>query len=192
MPTEPPRLPSRAWLAGCVVHHEPPAGAPRMKVKVNGQLFQALCSLPCCPRGWSPGLSCPSPAHRVTISAAPGTWPNEVGIVRDLPVTVLLGRDWLGFDRLLATATQPASPARNRRNRKSTRGPRRRPGLLASDSTRDGEFPSQNTNLYFVSQQVSGGGAFAKEQQGDDRLKHFHPHGDIDLSGHPVHVPANG
>ncbi len=64
------------------------------------------------------------PAHRVTISAVTGTWPVEVGVVKDLPVPVLIGRDWPGFDRLLATTTQPASPRRDRRRRKPTKGPR--------------------------------------------------------------------
>ncbi len=34
------------------------------------------------------------PVRRVTISAVLGSWPIEVGLVKDLPVTVLLGRDW--------------------------------------------------------------------------------------------------
>ncbi len=115
----------------------------------------------------------PSYARRVTISAAPGSWSVEVGIVKDLPVRVLLGRDWPGFDRLLAATTQPVSPTGNRRRQKLNRGPRWRPILLASDSARDGESPSQTTNLFYdVFQQVTGGGAFAKEQLGDDRLKH--------------------
>ncbi len=86
---------------------------------------------------------------------------------------VLFGRDWPRFDRLLALATQPASPRGDRRRRRPTRGPRQRPVLLASDSGRDGESPSQNPNLFYdVFQQVTGGGSFGKEQRGDDRLKH--------------------
>lgn len=104
------------------------------------------------------------PARCVTILAAPGTWPIEVGIVKDLPVPVLFRRDWPGFDQLLAAITQHASPAGNRRKWKSTRGLWRRPSLLASDSGRDGESPSQNANLYFnVFQQVTGGGGVCKE-----------------------------
>ncbi|KAL0152472.1 hypothetical protein M9458_052195 [Cirrhinus mrigala] len=45
------------------------------------------------------------PARRVTISATPGAWPVEAGLVKDLPVAVLLGRDWPGFERLLAAVT---------------------------------------------------------------------------------------
>ncbi len=85
---------------------------------------------------------------------------------------MLLGRDWPGFDRLLAAATQHVSPAGNRQRKKSRQRPRQRPVLLASDSARDGESPSQSTNLFYdVFQQVKGGGAFAKEQLGDERLK---------------------
>ncbi len=192
MPTEQPRSPNRTWLAGCTVHHESPGAAPRAEVKVNGRSFQALLDsgsavsliqpaiLP--PRAESKAIlsiTCVNgdtrqvPAWRVNISAPHGAWPVEVGIVKDLPVPMLLGRDWPGFDHLLAAATQPASPAWNRRQRKPRRKPHRCPVLLASDSARDGESPAQTSNLYYdVFQQVSGGGAFAKEQHGDDRLKH--------------------
>ncbi len=109
----------------------------------------------------------------MTVSAATGSWPVEVGIVRDLPVAVLLGRDWPGFEALLTAATQPASPRGGRRGRKSTRKSRRRPVLLASDSGRDGESPSHSNNLFFdVYQQVSGGGSFGRAQREDERLKH--------------------
>ncbi len=36
MPTEPPRSPTCAWLAGCVVHQEPPREAPQAQVYING------------------------------------------------------------------------------------------------------------------------------------------------------------
>ncbi|MGL5830357.1 MAG: hypothetical protein ACRC0L_12430, partial [Angustibacter sp.] len=42
MPTEPPRSPTRAWLAGCAVHRAPPGEAPRVVVKVNGHPFEAI------------------------------------------------------------------------------------------------------------------------------------------------------
>ncbi|KAI2644445.1 Retrovirus-related Pol polyprotein from transposon 17.6 [Labeo rohita] len=106
-----------------------------------------------------------------SISTAHGAWPVEVELVQDLPVAVLLGRDRPGFDCLLAAVVQPASPQGNRRRR--PQGPRRRPALLASDSGRDGESPSQSTNLFYdVFQQTSGGGSFAREQRENDRLKH--------------------
>ncbi len=145
-PTEPPRSPNSAWLAGCAVHHEPPGAATRAEVKVNGRSFQALLDsgsavsliqpavLP--PRAESKtilSITCihgdtrQVPARRVNISAPQGAWPVEVGIVKDLPVPVLLGRDWPGFDHLLTAATQPASPAGNRCRWKPRRNPRRRP-----------------------------------------------------------------
>ncbi len=178
MPTETPRSPNRAWLAGCTI---------QVKVKVNGRSFQALLDSGSAVSLIQPAVLSPQAeskailsitcvhgdTRRVNISAPHRAWPVEVGIMNNLPVPVILGRDWPGFDRLLAAATQPASPARNRRRRKPGKKPRRRPVLLASDSARGGESPAQTSNLYYdVFQQVSGGGAFAKEQHGDDRLKH--------------------
>ncbi len=173
MPTEAPALPARTWLAGCIVHRDLPVGAPEVEVKVNGKPFRAMECKTFLPITCVHGDTRQVPARRVTISAVPGTWPVEVGVVKDLPVPVLIGRDWPGFDHLLAMATQPASPRRDRRRRRPTRGPRQRPVLLASDSGRDGESPSQNPNLFYdVFQQVTGGGSFGKEQREDDRLKH--------------------
>uniref|UniRef100_A0A8C1NT83 Gypsy retrotransposon integrase-like protein 1 n=2 Tax=Cyprinus carpio TaxID=7962 RepID=A0A8C1NT83_CYPCA len=189
MPTEAPRSPGRPWLAGCAVHTE---NAPRADVRINGRPFLALLDsgsivslvrtsiLP--PRADTKtqlpitcvhGDTREVPARRVTITASVGTWPIDVGLVRDLPVPVLLGRDWPGFDRLLAAATQPASPAGNRPSRKPHRKAPRRPVLLASDSPRDGESPRPHLNLYYdLFQQVTGAGGFSREQHEDDRLKH--------------------
>ncbi len=115
MPTEPSRPPNQAWLAGCVVHQEPPLEAPQVEVRINGRPYQALLDsgsvvslvqptvLP--PRVGAKArlpITCIHgdtrhvPARRVTVSAAPGSWPVEVGIVKDLPVPVLLGRDCQG------------------------------------------------------------------------------------------------
>uniref|UniRef100_A0A9J8C6J3 C-type lectin domain-containing protein n=1 Tax=Cyprinus carpio carpio TaxID=630221 RepID=A0A9J8C6J3_CYPCA len=166
MPTESPRSPGRAWLAGCAVHRETPEEAPQAEVRVNGRPFLALLDsgsavslvkptvLP--PRAETKtrlpitcvhGDTREVPAWRVTITAPPGAWPVEVGIVSDLPVPVLLGRDWLGFNCLLAIASQPVSPAGSRQKRRAARKPRRRPMLLASDSPRDA-----NTGLVLVNQ----------------------------------------
>ncbi len=178
IPTEPPRSPNRAWLAGCIVHCDPPPEAPRIKVEVNGRPYQAILdsgsavslvqSTVVHPRlGTKACLSITCvhrdtrqvPARRVTITAASGSWPVELGIIKDLSVPVLIGRDLPGFDRLLTVAMQPFSPAGNRRKRRSPRRPRQRPILLASDSTRDGESLSQTTNMFFdVYQQAKGGG----------------------------------
>ncbi|KAL1261365.1 hypothetical protein QQF64_006630 [Cirrhinus molitorella] len=191
MPTDPPRSPQRTWLTGCIVHRDPPAGAPRAEVKINGRPFQAILDsgsavtlvhptvLPLRPesRAHLP-ITCVHgdtqlvPARRVSVSAMPGAWPVEVGIVKDLPVAVLLGRDWPGFDRLLAANAQPVSPAGSRPPRRLRKRKSRRPTLLATDSGRSGESPSPNTDLYFdVFQQMTEGGSFDKAQREDDRLK---------------------
>ncbi len=175
MPTAPSSPRAQTWLAGCIRHQDLPAGAPEAVIEINGRPFKALLDsgsdvslvqaqiLP--PRSETKSLlpiTCVHgdtrqvPARRVTISASPGSWPVEVGIMKDLPMPVLLGRDWPGFEALLTAATQPASPRGGRRGRRAARKPRRRPVLLASDSGRDGESPSQNPNVFYdVFQQVT-------------------------------------
>lgn len=140
MPTALSSNPTRTWLVGCVLHKDLPPEAPRAKVKINGRTFRALLDsgsaislvqahiLP--PRGEAKTLlpiTCihgdtrQVPARRVTISASPGTWPIEVGVVKELPVPVLLGRDWPGFETLLAAATQPTSQGVGRWGRRAGR-----------------------------------------------------------------------
>ncbi|KAL0148983.1 hypothetical protein M9458_055787 [Cirrhinus mrigala] len=156
MPTAEPTTPPRTWLAGCIVHQTPPPAAPEADILLNGKPVKAvldsgsavtLIQSRLCPP--HPGqktllpITCVHgdtrqvPARRVTISATPGAWPVEAGLVKELPVAVLLGRDWLGFERLLAAVTRPASPRGNRRRRRHPQGPRRCPALLESDSGRD-------------------------------------------------------
>ncbi|KAL1247027.1 hypothetical protein QQF64_034462 [Cirrhinus molitorella] len=113
------------------------------------------------------------PARKVTIAASPGSWPIEVDIVKDLPVPFLLGRDWPGFERLLAAVTQSVTHGGNRRRRAPPKQAQQWPALLTSDSGRDGEYPSRESNMFFnVFQQVTGGGSFGRKQREDDRLKH--------------------
>ncbi|KAI2646030.1 Retrovirus-related Pol polyprotein [Labeo rohita] len=175
MPTADAFAPPRTWLAGCIVHQGPPPASPEADVFLNGKPLKAILdsgstvtlvqSRLCPPLPGQKGLlpiTCVHgdtrqvPARRVTISAANGAWPVEAGLVKDLPVAVLLGRDWTGFDRLLAAVTQPASLRGDRRRRRRPQGPRRRPALLAFD----------------VFRQAARGGSFAKAQREDDRLKH--------------------
>lgn len=175
------------------LHRAPgdPAGSLTAEVKLNGRTLKALLDsgssvslvlaslLP--PRVETKtylSLTCVHgdtkdvPARRVSIATAVGSWPVEVGVVKDLPVPVLLGRDWPGFDQLLAAATQPASRTPPRRPQRAGRGARRQPVFLTSDSGRDGESPSLNNDVFFdVFQQVQGGGSFGRAQREDDRLK---------------------
>lgn len=104
--------------------------------------------------------------RRVTISAAPSAWSVEVSIMKDLPVPVLLGRDW----RVLTACSVPPhslSALLGGAEDVCRRGvPKKRP-------TRDGESPSQNSNLYYdVFQQLMGRGTFTKDPHEDGRLKH--------------------
>ncbi len=42
MPTAPSPPKAHTWLAGCVLHQEPPMGAPEAEVKINGRPFKAM------------------------------------------------------------------------------------------------------------------------------------------------------
>lgn len=107
------------------------------------------------------------PVRQVTISAPPGAWALEVGIVPDLPVPVLLGRDWLGFEQLL-TAVIP--PANRGAHRKESRG--RQSALMANESEHEGESQHGINNLFLnLYQQITAGGSFGKEQREDDQLR---------------------
>ncbi|KAL1274222.1 hypothetical protein QQF64_027036 [Cirrhinus molitorella] len=144
------------------VHRALPGGAPRVEVRVNGHPFEAILDSGSTVSLVNPAVLAPRPDSKArlaitcvhgdtqevaALSAATGAWPIEVGIVKDLPVPVLLGRDWPGFDQLLRTASQPASPSGSRRRPSWPRGGWRRP-------------------------QVAAGGDFSKAQHEDDRLKH--------------------
>ena len=123
MPTAEPTTPPRTWLAGCIVHQRVPPAAPEADVKLNGKPVRALLDsgsavtliqAHLCPphpgqKSYLPitcvhGDTQQVPARRVNIAAAHGAWPVEAGLVKNLPVPLLLGRDWPGFDRLLAAA----------------------------------------------------------------------------------------
>ncbi len=143
MPAEVLTPPIRTWLAGCIVHRDLHTGAPEVDIKIKGHPFLALLDsssavslvqsdvftphgeikaslLIICVHGDTQHI----PAWRVTISAAPGTWPVEVGVVKDLPVPILHGKDWPGFDRLLAAAVQIVSPRGSRWRKRPVRGAR--------------------------------------------------------------------
>ncbi|XP_058620340.1 uncharacterized protein LOC131532577 [Onychostoma macrolepis] len=127
MPTEPPAPTARVWMAGCILHKEGPPPGPIRMVKLEGKPVQALLDSGSTVTLAQPILVKPRPeqkselplmcmhgdtryvpARTVRISAEPGTWAIEVGIVRDLPVPLLLGRDWPGFEKLLCTPRRKA------------------------------------------------------------------------------------
>ncbi len=180
MPTEPPVPTARAWMAGCFLHKEGPSPGPSRMVKLDGKPVQALLDSGSSVTLVQPTLLKPRPeqktelpltcvhgdtryvpARTVRISAEPGTWAVEVGIVRDLPVPLLLGRDWPGFEKLLLTPKNPAASARDRPRRKRRGPPSKRPVYLATDSEREGECQPVNIpSVYFdVFQQVTAGGS---------------------------------
>ncbi len=146
MPTEPSRPPNQAWLAGCVVHQEPPLEAPQVEVRINGRPYQALLD-----------------SGSAVSLVQPTVLPPRLGAKAHLPITCIHKRHpsrpcpachYLGRPRLLA---------RRSRNSEGSARIRASREVLASDSARDGESPSQSTNLFYdVFQQVKGGGAFAK------------------------------
>ncbi|KAL0185140.1 hypothetical protein M9458_020837, partial [Cirrhinus mrigala] len=179
MPTDPSPPPTKPWIAGCVVHRKTPKGAPKTPVKIKGRWYRALLDSGSAVSLVRPDTLGPRPVSKSTmpITCVHGdtrqvhtnlltfhkgrdTWTLEVGVLKDLPVPLLLGRDWPGFEAALADATQPAQP-----RRRQLRAP-----MLTSDSGRDGESPPPDSNLFFdVFQQVTGGGDFGKAQKEDDR-----------------------
>ncbi len=113
-------------MAGCIMHQRVPTGAPAREVRINGQRVKATLDTrssisliqPDLLKTEKPGwavlpITCVHgdiryvPAHTVTISAAPGSWTMQVGVLKDLPVPLLLVQDWSGLDRLLRP--QPSS-----------------------------------------------------------------------------------
>ncbi|XP_057184404.1 uncharacterized protein LOC130550897 isoform X2 [Triplophysa rosa] len=152
MPIEAASSAPRAWLTGCAVHRKLPSNAPERVVQGDGQMAVATLDsgssitlvrtdvLPARPYEEAKlpikcvhGDTREVAGRRVTISAKPGTWQFEVGVVPDLPVAVLLGRNWSGFNRLMAMTVQP----HNGRARERRRTPGPRPVLMATEDERE-------------------------------------------------------
>ncbi len=193
MPSEPQGPPARVWMAGCILHRADPTAAPSRSVKVDGKTISAVLdsgssvtlAQPSVVRPWPDQktaltITCVHgdtpyvPVRTVHISTEHGSWPIEVGIVADLPVPLLLGRDWPGFDHLLSAVVQPAEKTRGHRRRTARGLPAQRTALLATDSKREGESANKNSaNVYADGfQQVTMGGSFSREQREDERLRH--------------------
>lgn len=153
MPTEPVNSTARAWLAGCIVHWSLPSGAPSHRVKLEGKTITAVLDTGSSVTLVQPDLIKPRvgskatipitcvhgdtryvPAQRITIAAGNGAWPLEVGIVADLPVPLLLGQDWPGFEELLSLPAVSLPQTRSRPRARTQRD--RQPALLASERPR--------------------------------------------------------
>ncbi len=173
-------LPVRGWLAASFIVWSPPQ-PPAVSVKVDDKTISAVLdsdssvtlAQPSMVKLWPDqktalpimclhGDTRYVPARTVYISTEHGSWPIEVSTVADLPVPLLLGRDWPGFDHLLSAVVQPAGKTRGPRRRTARGSPARRTALLATDSEREGESTNKNlTNVYAdVFQQVTMGGLF--------------------------------
>ncbi|KAL0181204.1 hypothetical protein M9458_023610 [Cirrhinus mrigala] len=136
MPTKDATPPPRAWLAGCVLHHELPQrdSVSLVKSAILPPRKDSKSRLPItCVHGDTHQV----PARHVTLTAGPGEWQLEIGILKE---------DCPGFEQLLAAATQPAGPSGSRRRRRTGRRTSR-PALLASDSGRDGEAQREDKRL---------------------------------------------
>ncbi|XP_056313748.1 uncharacterized protein LOC130229132 [Danio aesculapii] len=159
MPTEPPVHSTPAWLAGCVVHRTIPPEAPSRKVSLDGKMQTATLDTGSAITLVHPGvirrrgeskaripITCVHgdtryvQAQRVTIAAKLGSWPVEVGVVPDLPVPLLLGRDWPGFDELLALHNTPTGHPRRQPKARARRD--RQPALLATESDKGADSSS--------------------------------------------------
>ncbi|XP_073784003.1 uncharacterized protein [Danio rerio] len=192
MPTEPTTHSTPAWTAGCAVHRNIPPEAPTHKVQLEGKTQTATLDTGSAitlvhpktlkyhheSKGRIP-ITCVHgdtrhvPARRVTIAAKPGSWRIEVGVVPDLPVSLLLGRDWPGFDELLTHHHAPS--ARSKKKNKPRAHRDRKPALMTTESDRGGES-SISANLYFdLFQQITAGGDFGRAQREDETLKHCWP-----------------
>ncbi|XP_053540772.1 uncharacterized protein LOC128634286 [Ictalurus punctatus] len=155
MPTEPEReagrLLTKPWLAGCALHQQQPPEAPSVTVWVEGRPVTALLDTgstvtlaqpSVLPEGRRPSgtltVTCVHgdtrevPSAEVQIRSEASTWPLQVGIIPELPVPLLLGRDWPGF--------RVVPRAESWRPRRRGKGIPTRPAYLAQD---DGEATSE-------------------------------------------------
>ncbi|XP_073809816.1 uncharacterized protein [Danio rerio] len=178
MPTEPTSHSTPAWMAGCVVHRNVPPEAPTRKVCIDGKTQTATLDTgsaitlvhPKTLKYHQEGksripITCVHgdtrhvPSQKVTIATKSGSWRIEVGVVPDLPVPLLLGRDWPGFDDLLTH--HQARSARAKKNSKGRAQRDRQTALMATESDRGGE--SSSANLYYdLFQQITAGGDFGR------------------------------
>lgn len=76
------------------------------------------------------------PQHRVVLAAEPSSWRLEVGVIRELPVPLLLGTDCPELDQQFAPSTAASTRSKGRQLKPR---PSLLPALLAAESEREGE-----------------------------------------------------
>ncbi|XP_073787852.1 uncharacterized protein [Danio rerio] len=159
MPTEPTTHSTPAWTAGCVVHRNVPPEAPTRKVCIDGKTQTATLDTgsaitlvhPKTLKFHQEGksripITCVHgdtrhvPSQKVTMATKSGSWRIEVGVVPDLPVPLLLGRDWPGFDDLLTH--HQARSACTKKNSKGRAQRDRQSALMATESDRGADSSS--------------------------------------------------
>lgn len=121
----------------------------------------------------------------------------EVGIIDDLPVPMLLGRDCPGFDQLMAASFWSDDRGGRRHRRQQLKPGEHHPVLLAMESQREGKCSDPNlfSELF---QQVTGEGSFGKEQREDDGLQNCwnqvrKVEEEVQIPGpHPLRARGNG
>ncbi|XP_066518865.1 uncharacterized protein [Hoplias malabaricus] len=194
MPTEPelgplPR-PAKTWLAGCGVHGNFQKDGSHRLLHVDGRPVRAFmdsgstvtllrpaefpwlqASLETLPVTCVHGEVRQFPTARVLLGEQGRQWPLTVGLVPDLPVPLLVGRDFPGFAQ-----GHNQFPSRQRRHHRKCRS-RARSALLArpqgdsAEASGEGECQGTINPLSSLCQQIQAEGGFAREQREDDRLK---------------------
>ncbi|XP_060748945.1 uncharacterized protein LOC132861438 [Tachysurus vachellii] len=109
------------------------------------------------------------PTAQVKIRSKAGEWPLLIGLLPDLPVSLLLGHDWLGFAATMK-ATAKCGPEQKQKGR-DRRACMARGDRDASNSS-PGEPQPQVNPLSSLFQQATQERGFGKEQKEDDWLKH--------------------
>ncbi|KAF7706759.1 hypothetical protein HF521_020013, partial [Silurus meridionalis] len=117
------------------------------------------------------------PTVRVRVANGGGEWPLVIGLVPNLPVPLLLGRDWPGFQRQQAIARRTSRRGGDRKLLRRS-GKRTHTALMAheqetQDTGAEGESGVDGDNpLFNVCHQASREGNFGLEQRKDDSLKY--------------------
>ncbi|KAF7710015.1 hypothetical protein HF521_008887 [Silurus meridionalis] len=111
MPSDPGAGPTpqfrKPWLAGCTMHAATQPRSPTLSVKLDGKITEALLDSRGTKRMGTIPVACVHgdvhevPTVRVRVANGDGEWPLLIGLV---PVPLLLGRDWPGFQRQQAIA----------------------------------------------------------------------------------------